>query len=221
MILAAPILAAPVLAAAVSGCNMGEEKVAACERDPSQCPVSERLSTDVACDCRCVAGYSGLTPTREFEGTVPVCLPPELNAKLATGDQLSALNAMPDEAFNQKVFKYCSDKVATFLDSLIEEQQRPEDLDSMCVGPRIRCSCTTTGAQGETGTCSTPCEDTKCDKQNCISLLKVGGGVDAAGCGCSRVDGCGSLTPAEGESPVCVNRVQAVLRRHPANPTPN
>lgn len=213
------LLAAPFVAVvcAVSGCNMlNNEKSSACERDPSQCPASARLSTDVACDCECVAGYSGLTPTREFQGTISACLPPELNAKLATADQLSTLDAMPGDAFNQRVFKFCSDKVAGFLDDLIEEQQRPADLSSMCMGPRIKCSCTTSGAQGQTDTCSQPCEDKQCDKDSCVPLLKVGGGIDAAGCGCSRVNACGHPNPAEGEAPICMNRVAAVLKRRAA-----
>lgn len=201
----------------VSGCNMlGNSKSSACERDEAQCPTSERLSTDVACDCRCVAGYSGLTPTREFEGTISACLPAELNAKLATADQLAALDAMPSDTFNQRVFKFCSNDVAKFLDDLIEEQQRPPDLESMCMGPRIQCSCGTSGAQGVTDTCSQPCADTECTKESCIPLLKVGGSVDTSGCGCSRVNACNGMTPAEGESPICLNRPAAVLRRRAA-----
>lgn len=202
---------------AFCGCGMGEEeKPSACEENEELCPNSSRLATDVACDCRCVAGYSGITPTRSFEGTISACLPPELNPVTSTPEQRDAALEMRSAQFNQRVFKYCSDKVASFLDDLIEQQQRPRDLQAMCMGPRIRCKCTTAGAQQQTPVCSTPCVDRECDRQNCLPLLRVGGTVDAAGCSCSRVNACGSVTPNPSEAPICLNRPAAVLRR-PAN----
>jgi hypothetical protein len=198
---------------AVAGCNIGDPKLSACEQNEALCPASARQSTDVACDCSCEAGYQGLTPTREFDGTISACLPPNLNVKLADPDQLATLNAMPQAEFNQQVFKFCSGTVADFLDNLIEEQQRPQDLAPICMGPRIRCSCKTSGAQGQTATCSQPCADKECDDKNCIPLLKVGGGVDMSGCSCSRVSSCGASTPAKAEPPLCMNRVAAVIRK--------
>ncbi len=194
---------------------MGEDKPAACEEDESLCPVSSRQATDVACDCRCVAGYSGITPTRAFEGEVSACLPPDLNMTLAMPVQREALGKMTTAQYNQRVFKFCSEKVAGFLDDLIEEQQRPRDLRAMCMGPRIRCKCSTTGAHEQTAACSTQCADRECDKDNCLPLLKVGGAVDMTGCSCSRVNACGSLSPSASEPPLCLNRVAAVLRRAP------
>ncbi|OJY25110.1 MAG: hypothetical protein BGO98_08910 [Myxococcales bacterium 68-20] len=195
------------------GCGMGEDDKPACEENEEQCPRSSRLATDVACDCRCVAGFSGLTPTRSFEGTISACLPPELNPVTATPEQRDAALELRSAQFNQRVFKFCSDKVAGYLDDLIEMQQRPRDLQAMCMGPRIRCKCTTTGAQQQTSVCSTPCVDRECDKQNCLPLLRVGGSVDASGCSCSRVNECGNVTPNIGESPICLNRPAAILRR--------
>jgi len=194
---------------------MGEDKPSPCEEDESQCPASSRQATDVACDCRCVAGYSGITPTREFEGEVSACLPPDLNVKLAMPEQLDAISKMSSEQYNQRVYKFCSEKVAGFLDDLIEQQQRPRDLKAMCIGPRIRCKCSTTGAQEQTAACSTSCADRECDKDNCLPLLRVGGSVDTSGCSCSRVNVCGSMSPSTSEPPLCLNRVAAVLRRQP------
>lgn len=196
---------------------MGEDKPAACEEDESLCPSSSRLATDVACDCRCVAGYSGITPTRAFEGEISACLPPDLNVKLAMPEQRETIDKMSNQQFNQRVFKFCSEKVAGFLDDLIEQQQRPRDLRAMCMGPRIRCSCSTAGAHEQTTTCSTQCAERECDKDNCLPLLKVGGLVDSSGCACSRVNACGSLTPPSSDPPLCLNRIAAVLRR-PAKP---
>lgn len=196
------------------GCGMGEDdKPSACEENEELCPRSSRLATDVACDCRCVAGFSGLTPTRSFEGTISACLPPELNPVTSTPEQRDAALELRSAQFNQRVFKFCSDKVASYLDDLIEMQQRPRDLQAMCMGPRIRCKCTTAGAQQQTTVCSTPCADRECDKQNCLPLLRVGGTVDASGCTCSRVNACGNVTPNIGESPICLNRPAAILRR--------
>jgi hypothetical protein len=192
---------------------MDEEKPSACEKDPSLCPTSSRLATDLACDCRCVAGYSGITPTREFEGEISTCLPPSLNMNIASPEQRDAITNMASAEYNQRVFKYCSENVAGFLNELIEEQQRPRDLRSMCVGPRIRCDCTTTGAHDQTPACSSPCAERECDANNCLPMLKVGGTIDAAGCSCSRVSACGSVTPASSDPPMCLNRVAAVLRR--------
>ena len=196
------------------GCGMGEDdKPSACEENEELCPRSSRLATDVACDCRCVAGFSGITPTRSFEGTISACLPPELNPVISTPEQRDAALELRSAQFNQRVFKFCSDKVAGFLDDLIEMQQRPRDLQAMCMGPRIRCKCTTAGAQQQTPICSAPCADRECDKQNCLPLLRVGGSVDASGCSCSRVNECGNVTPNVGESPICLNRPAAILRR--------
>lgn len=196
---------------------MGEDKPSACEEDESLCPSSSRQATDVACDCRCVAGYSGITPTREFEGTISACLPPDLNMTIAIPAQREALAMLTNTQYSQRVFKFCSEKVAGFLDDLIEQQQRPRDLRSMCMGPRIRCKCTTAGAHEQTSVCSTPCAERECDKDNCLPLLKVGGAVDITGCSCSRVNACGSMSPSTSEPPLCLNRVAAVLRR-PAKP---
>lgn len=201
---------------------MGDIRLSACEKDDSQCPTSQRSATDVACNCRCVAGYSGVTPTREFSGTVSACLPPDLNPKLATTERIAELEAMPAAAFNQTVFKYCSDEVAGFLEELIGEQQRPPDLASMCMGPRIKCSCDTGGAKGETAFCSEPCADQTCDTSSCQPLLRVGGGIDTAGCACSRVNGCGDVsTPPVEAPPVCLNRIAAIQRRKAATPAAN
>ena len=192
---------------------MGEDKPAACEEDESLCPSSTRQATDVACDCTCVAGYSGITPTREFEGEVSACLPPDLNMKIAMPEQRDAIGKMTSAQYNQRVFKFCSEKVAGFLDDLIEQQQRPRDLRAMCMGPRIRCKCSTTGAHEQTPACSTQCAEKECDKDNCLPLLKVGGLVDMTGCSCSRVNACGSVSPTSSEPPLCLNRIAAVLRR--------
>jgi hypothetical protein len=136
-----------------------------------------------------------------------------LNPNTGTEEQRAALGAMGSTQFNQKVYKYCSEKVAGFLSELIEEQQRPRDLAAMCMGPRIKCECATTGARDQTPACSAPCADRECDRDNCQPMLKVGGAIDATGCSCSRVDACGGVTPPAAEPPVCLNRVAAVLRR--------
>jgi hypothetical protein len=199
---------------AITGCNIGEdEKRSACEEDESLCPVSSRLATDVACDCQCVAGYSGITPTRSFDGEISTCLPPTLNPITASAEQRDMLATLSSTQVNQRVFKFCSENVASYLNDLIEQQQRPRDLRAMCVGPRIRCKCSTKGAQERTAACSVPCADQECDRDNCQPLLKVGGAIDASGCSCSRVNACGSLTPASSDPPLCLNRVAAVLRR--------
>ncbi len=203
---------------ALAGCGMSEDdKPSACEQNEELCPASSPLATDVACDCSCVAGYAGLTPTRTFEGVVSACLPPDLNPHTSPPDQLDALERIPAAERNQRVFQYCSKNVAGFLDELIEEQQRPRDLRAMCMGPRIRCKCTTAGARDTTPACSSPCVDRECDRDNCLPLLKVGGLVDLAGCSCSRVNGCGSVTPGSSEPPICLNRAAAVLRRRRVN----
>lgn len=193
---------------------MGEEKPAsACEEDESLCPTSSRLATDVACDCRCVAGFAGITPTRDFDGEISACLPSDLNLRLASPEQRDALSQLTSEQYNQRVFQYCSNDVANFIEDLIEQQQRPRDLQGLCMGPRIRCSCTTSGAQAQSSVCSAPCADRECDRDNCISLLRVGGIVDASACACSRVNACGSSTPASGEEPLCMNRIAALRRK--------
>lgn len=199
---------------AISGCNvLGEDKPSACEQDEALCPTSSRQATDIGCDCHCVAGYAGITPTRDFDGEISACLPPSLNLHLSTPEQRDAANALSQAQFNQKVFKYCSDTIATYVTDLIEEQQRPRDLGAICVGPRIKCKCTTAGAHDETSTCAAPCADKECDQDNCQPLLKVGGILDASGCQCSRVSSCGAVAPPAAEPPVCLNRIAAILKR--------
>jgi hypothetical protein len=199
---------------AISGCNIvGEDKPSACEQDEALCPASSRQATDIGCDCHCVAGYAGITPTREFDGEISACLPPTLNLHTASPEQRDTLSALSTTQFNQRAFKYCSDTVATYMSDLIEQQQRPRDLGAICVGPRIKCKCTTTGAQEQTSTCSAPCADKECDQDNCQPLLKVGGILDATGCQCSRVSSCGTVTPATGEPPVCLNRIAGILKK--------
>jgi hypothetical protein len=197
----------------LAGCAVEQKKGSPCEGDESLCPTSLREATDVACDCHCVAGYSGITPTREFDGEISTCLPPALNPAIGSDEQREAAAAMTDVQFNQRVFKFCSDTVASYLGDLIEQQQRPKDMSAACVGPRIRCSCGTKGATEVTPVCSSPCADTECDRTNCQPMLKVGNVIDAVGCGCSRVSACGDVTPAPSEPPLCMNRVNAAIRR--------
>lgn len=201
------------VACAIGGCNVAEEKPSPCEGDEEKCPTSSRLATDVGCDCHCVAGYAGITPTREFDGEISACLPPSLNLHTGSDEDRGRIAELTAPQFNQRVFKYCSDTVASYLSDLIEQQQRPRDLGSMCVGPRIKCRCTTKGAQDQTATCSRPCTDQECSAETCQPLLKVGGLIDATGCQCSRVNACGSLSPAADDPPVCLNRIAAVLKR--------
>lgn len=197
-----------------SGCGLApEDKPTPCETDESQCPVSSRLATDVACECKCVAGFAGITPTRAFEGEISTCLPPSLNVNIVPPDQKDSLEALTDAEFNQRVYKFCSQNVAGFLDDLVGQQQSPRDLSAMCVGPRIKCECSTSGAHQQTAACSTSCVDQVCDASNCLPLFKVGGLVDATGCACSRVNMCGSLTPPSSDPPLCMNRLAGILRR--------
>ncbi len=202
---------------AISGCDVGDVKPSACEENEALCPASSRAATDLTCDCRCDAGFSGITPTRTFEGRIAACLPPTLNPMTVTEGERVALESMTNAEFNQRVFKVCSVDVAAFLNDVIEEQQRPPELATMCMGPRIRCSCTTAGAQEQTTTCSAPCADTECDRANCAAILRVGNKVDASGCACSRVRSCGEVTPRENDPPMCLNRPRGIALRKQAN----
>ena len=93
--IAVPLAALAVLACSLGGCEPEEAEKTGCEADPSLCPRSVQTATDVGCDCRCVAGWSGITPTRAFTGTVQTCLPPNLNAKTASPAELDALSTGP------------------------------------------------------------------------------------------------------------------------------
>lgn len=210
---ASAIVAAVCALCVFSGCKVEEDKLSACEADEALCPTSSKIATDVGCDCECVAGYAGITPTREFAGEISTCLPPSLNIQTGSDEQRDETAAMTATQYNQRVYKYCSDTVANYLTELIEEQQRPKDLGSMCVGPRIKCKCGTTGAKEQTTQCSTPCADVECDSNNCQPLLKVGGVIDAIGCKCSRVTSCGAKTPSAQDPPVCLNRIAAILKK--------
>lgn len=212
-LVASAVVSAFCALCASSGCNVGEDKPSACEEDETLCPTSSRQATDIGCDCHCVAGYAGITPTREFDGEVSACLPPALNPKLGSEEERATASALSPTQFNQKAYKYCSDTVAKFMSELIEQQQRPRDLASLCVGPQIKCKCSTTGAQEQTPTCSMPCDDLQCDHDNCQPLLKVGGTIDTTACTCSRVNACGKMTPGSSDAPVCQNRVAAIMKR--------
>jgi hypothetical protein len=202
---------------AISGCDVTEVKPSACEENPELCPASSRTATDLTCDCRCDAGFSGITPTRTFEGRIAACLPPSLNPLTVTNEARPVLESMSNAEFNQRVYRYCSVDVASFLNEIIEEQQRPPELAAMCIGPRIRCSCSTAGATEQTPTCSAPCTDTTCERSNCSAILRVGGRVDASACSCSRARSCGEVTPTEGSPAMCLNRQRAIALRRQSN----
>lgn len=137
-----------------------------------------------------------------------MCLPPSLNAKIASPPELEAMSKMSPVEYNQAVYRFCSNTVADYLDELITDQQRERssDLSGLCLGPRIRCSCTTRGATEESRSCGQGCDDVECSSDNCLSLLRRDNSIDANGCGCSRVSACGKATPRVGEAPMCTKR---------------
>lgn len=213
------VVVSMVCACLIGACTAVEEEKTGCDADESLCPTSSRTATDVTCDCSCVVGWSGITQTRKFTGAVAMCLPPSLNEKTASPVDLAALSSLSPGQYNQGVYQFCSDTVANYLGELISEQQRQRssELQGICVGPRIRCSCTTRGATEETKSCSTPCEDVECGTDNCVSLLRRDNSVDASACGCSRLSACGSTLPRVGDPPLCTKR--ASLRARAADPS--
>lgn len=208
--IAVPLACAACIACMLGGCQPEPESRGGCEDDPALCPTSTRTATDLSCDCRCVAGWSGFTPTRAFTGSINTCLPPSLNPMTGTPEEKAAISAVGDADYSQRVYKYCSETVATFLDELMEQQQRERtktELPGMCIGPRIRCSCSTKGATQESTSCSTPCEDTECTSDNCLALLRRDGTIDSSTCECSRVSACGVSTPRRSEPGICTKRL--------------
>lgn len=143
-----------------------------------------------------------------------MCLPPNLNAKTASPEQHDALSRMSDEEYNQAVYGFCSQTVANYVDELVTEQQRQRssNLHGVCVGPHIRCSCTTRGATEETRSCSEPCQDIECESKNCLSLLRRDDSIDASACACSRVNACGRSIPRSDETPMCTKRASLMPR---------
>lgn len=203
-----------ILCACLIGSCAAVEEVSrtGCDADETLCPSSTRTATDVVCDCSCVAGWSGLTRTRKFTGAVAMCLPSTLNATIASPEELDALSKMSDAEYNQAVYGFCSQTVASYVDELITEQQRQRNsnLHGVCVGPHIRCSCTTRGATEQTRSCSKPCQDVECASDNCLSLLRRDNSIDSSACACSRVNACGRSIPRAEEAPMCTKRVSLV-----------
>jgi hypothetical protein len=142
-----------------------------------------------------------MTKSSAYAGDLAFCLPARLNAKLASPTEQAELAAMSAAAYNQNVFRFCSETAARFVDRVVERQQH-RDPRVECIGA-VSCSCTTKGASGDSTTCSRPCADLACGDDNCPLLLRQYGQLSNRGCRCTRVSTCGETTPPAGDPPLC------------------
>jgi hypothetical protein len=136
---------------------------------------------------------------QNFDGNIAVCLPAELNRATASDEQELALQSLEPRVFDQRVYKYCSKDVASFLRSAIRV---PARLVLACAVP-IHCECTTKGTQADTNLCHAGCTDIPCDAKNCPSVLRKNEKIDLQSCFCSRASTCGDVTPAVDEPGLC------------------
>jgi hypothetical protein len=189
---------ATIVTLVVASCGFPTTRADTCAEDPDLCPPSAKTATSVTCDCHCTIGFTE-DSGQNFEGRVPMCLPPELNAAIATKEQQVALDAFEARDFNQRVFQFCSKDVAAFLRTWI---RMPGHLVLACATP-VRCDCGTAGTQLDTEVCHSSCNDTACSTRNCPSALNNEGAIDLTACFCSRASSCGAASPVTGTPAVC------------------
>jgi hypothetical protein len=179
-------------------CAPTEHSEPDCSDDESLCPLSWQTANAVECNCTCQLPHIPLPGTvhAKYVGPLPVCLPPTLNASTATSAQRQALTVMPQGAFNQQVFKYCSESVADWLSLTVKSQAaRFEQLPAGLACQPYRCTCDTTGARLTDTSCDAPCPEESCDYKSCDPILRQGGILDFSGCACSRTKACGANAP--------------------------
>lgn len=190
--------AVTAIAVVAASCSFPTDKASpSCATDAQLCPKSSKAATSVTCDCRCTVGLSEETG-QTYDGHVAVCLPAALNGMLASGDTLSGLSALDARAFDQRVFQYCSEDVATFLRTAI---RAPVGLFA-CAVP-IHCECTTKGALDDSGVCHSDCDEIDCTKKNCPGVLWKGAKLDTSVCQCTRATACGTVSPGAERPAVC------------------
>lgn len=181
----------------VASCTFPEGSQPTCDDDPEQCPRSSRSANVVSCDCTCEIGL--FVGEETFRGAVPACLPPALNARIATGAQALALDTMPARDFDQRVYRFCSEDVAAFVRAVVRTQAKSR---SACIVP-VKCECTTAGARFETASCDVPCGDTPCTNETCHGVLRSDNSIDPSECLCTRAKACGTVVPDVDRRALC------------------
>lgn len=193
----------------VASCRFPSTSAPSCDDDVELCPKSSTAANSVTCDCRCTVGASEDTG-KTYEGSLPVCLPADLNTTSASDEQRVAIQNMAPRDFDQRVFRYCSREVARFVRTTIK-------LHSIlrlasCIQP-VMCECSTTGTRRDSASCRSPCPERACDDQNCPSLLRTDASIDMSMCGCSRATVCGMVAPHEDGPGLCRDKLTPTPRK--------
>lgn len=190
---------ATAFACVVASCAFpSNTDTSACAKDAEACPESSKVATTVTCDCKCTIGLSDeLGDT--YEGSLSLCLPAPLNPTTASSAQLQTLASLASHDYDQQVFKFCSERVASFLNAAIKT---PVGQVRACAVP-VDCQCTTKGAKDDSMACHAQCAEIDCDQHNCPYVLRHGSKVDMGRCFCSRARSCGTVMPREDEPALC------------------
>jgi hypothetical protein len=185
------------IALLAANCGLEERLTPTCADNADLCPKSTRTATMMACDCKCTIGMFG--KGRSWRGALAVCLPPQLNARLASPEQLRALETMTQRTFDQDVYRYCSSMVADFLRLGIKARGTyPID----CATP-VDCECSTKGALYDSRQCRTPCADVACTSDTCLGIIRKDETIDMSACVCNRASACGGDAPEPEAPPLC------------------
>jgi hypothetical protein len=198
------VLFVPVL---VWACTQNDDKpIPGCNDDETLCPSSNMSANTVDCSCTCQLPHIPIPGAKQakYEGTISACLPPSINVDQAAGNDKLALTAMTQTAFNQTVYRYCSETVADWLTLTIKSQAaRFEQLPPALACQPYRCTCETGGARYSESYCQSPCPDAACSRDTCEPVLRQGGVLDLSSCTCNRTSACGVVTPAAASPGLC------------------
>lgn len=180
----------------VASCGFPSSDAPSCDDDVELCPRSSAAATAVTCDCHCTLGAGGVGTS--FDGPVPVCLPPELNASTASEAQRVTRHALSGRELDQSIYRYCSGEVARYVRAAFRLHLRL----AACLQP-LACECSTQGTRRDSPACRSPCAETACDNRNCPSVTENGSEIEMSACSCTRASACGVVSPEEGRPGVC------------------
>jgi hypothetical protein len=191
------------LALMVVTCSTPNETKPSCDTDESLCPMTPKTSTRVSCNCTCQLPHFPLADADvKYTGRVLSCLPPSLNPQ--TADPAAGLPEMSQGAYNQQVYKFCSEDVAQWLSLTIKSQvARLDQVPAGLACQPYECTCDMEGADSGDSSCETRCIDQDCDATNCESILRQGGILQLNTCACTRTTACGFETPAHDRPGLC------------------
>ncbi|MBX3192406.1 MAG: hypothetical protein KF819_35775 [Labilithrix sp.] len=169
-----------------------------CSDDVTLCPTSSKTATAVSCECTCTVGM--IAGERTLRGKVKACLPAALNAAIASPEQQIALDAMDPREYDQRVFRYCHESVAGFVQGIVRTQGK----SFIACGVPLTCECSTGGAFLDTWACRSPCLDVSCSERTCPNILYTTV-LDMGWCSCSRAEACAGSFPGPDEPPLCLS----------------